>query len=107
MKKSNQIQIITTGKILSEKERSNYRVLLKSVLEQKGIISLCLDAKELFVEYNPEIWNNEKIYAVLEEAGFPVAYEIKEASKILNLRKENYYVRIYWHILGNNLMLAG
>lgn len=79
MKKSNQIQIVTTSKILSEIELNKYRTLLKSVLEQKGIISLCLDVKNLFVEYNPEIWNTEKIYAVLEEAGFPVAYEIKEA----------------------------
>lgn len=80
MKNSNQFKIIETSRELSEQEQSDCKELLKGVLQQKGIISLCLDNKSLFVEYNSEELDTEKIYDILDEAGFPVAFEISMAS---------------------------
>lgn len=71
MKKANSFIIIKTISVLTEKEQSECRVLLKDMLKQQGIISLCLDNENLFVEYNPEILNVEKIYQMMENVGFP------------------------------------
>ncbi len=80
MKKANSFQIITTIMVLNEKEQSDCRVLLKDMLKQKGIISLCLDKENLFVEYNPEILNVEKIFTMLGNVGFPAEKEIENVA---------------------------
>lgn len=76
MKKANNFIIIKTISVLTEKEQSECRVLLKDMLKQQGIISLCLDNENLFVEYNPEILNVENIYQMMENVGFPADNEI-------------------------------
>ncbi len=76
MKKANSFIIVKTISVLTEKEQSDCRVLLKDMLKQQGIISLCLDNENLFVEYNPEILNLEKIYQMMENVGFPADKEI-------------------------------
>ncbi len=76
MKKANSFIIVKTISVLTGKEQSDCRVLLKDMLKQQGIISLCLDKENLFVEYNPEILNLEKIYQMMENVGFPADKEI-------------------------------
>lgn len=80
MKKANSFQIIKISTVLTEEEQSDCRELLKDTLKQQGIISLCLDKEYLFVEYNPEILNTEKIFLMLEDVGFPVDKEIKNVA---------------------------
>lgn len=80
MKKANSSQIIKISTVLTEEEQSDCRELLKDTLKQQGIISLCLDKEYLFVEYNPEILNTEKIFLMLEDVGFPVDKEIKNVA---------------------------
>ncbi len=80
MKKINSFQIIKTNTVLTEEEQSGCRELLKDMLKQKGIISLCLDKEDLFVEYNPEILNVERIFLMLENIGFPTNKEIKNVA---------------------------
>ena len=80
MKKANSFIIIKTISVLTEKEQSDCRVLLKDMLKQQGIISLCLDKENLFVEYNPEILNLENILQMMENVGFPADKEITNAA---------------------------
>ena len=80
MKKANSFQIIKTSRILTELEQSDCRVVLKDVLKQQGIISLCLDKENLFVEYNPEILTTVKIFLILENVGFPAEKGIKNVA---------------------------
>lgn len=80
MKKTNSFQIIRSSTVLNEKEQSNCRDLLKDVLKQPGIISLCLDKENLFVEYNPGVLYMEKILLLLENVGFPVGKEIQNVA---------------------------
>lgn len=81
MKKMNSFQIIKISTVLTEEEQSDCRELLKDTLKQKGIISLCLDKKYLFVEYNPGILNTEKIFLMLGDVGFPMDKEIKNVAE--------------------------
>lgn len=80
MKKANSFIIIKTISVLTEKEQSDCRVLLKDMLKQQGIISLCLDKENLFVEYDPEILNLENILQMMENVGFPADKEITNAA---------------------------
>jgi hypothetical protein len=80
MKKKNSFQIIKTSTVLTEKEQNDCRVVLKDALKQRGIISLCLDNQYLFVEYNPEFLNTEKIFLMLEDIGFPADKDIKNVA---------------------------
>ncbi len=77
MEKGNSFQIIKTRTVLSEKEQSECRVLLKDILKQKGIISLCLDSENLFMEFNQKYLNTDKIYLMLYNLGFTLDKEIK------------------------------
>lgn len=76
MKKANSFIIIEAISELTEKEQSDCRVMLKDMLKQQGIISLCLDKENLFVEYNPEILNVGKIFLMMGNVGFLADKEI-------------------------------
>ena len=80
MKNSNGFEIVKTNKNLTNSEQNNLRDLLRPLLNKEGIISMCLDNKSLFVEFNPEILTVNSIYELLEEKGFPVGFEIEQVS---------------------------
>lgn len=80
MKNSNRFEIVKPNKKLTNNEQNNCRDLIRPLLNKEGIISLCHDNENLFVEYNPEILTINSIYVFLAETGVPVGFEIKQAS---------------------------
>jgi len=80
MKKSNSLEVIDTKHILSQNQQARHRDRLKKLLENKGIISLCLDHKSLFVEYAEGILNAGTIRDLLSDIGFPMKEQLIESN---------------------------
>jgi hypothetical protein len=80
MKNPNSLQIIKTASSLTENEQNIVRARLKALLEKDGIISMCLDDENLYVEYNPNRHSVGSLKFRLKEAGFPMEPVIKQAS---------------------------
>ena len=72
MKKSNSLEVINTKHVLSQNQQAHHRDRLKKLLKNKGIISLCLDHRSLFVEYAEDIINVVTIRDLLSDIGFPM-----------------------------------
>jgi hypothetical protein len=72
MKNSFNLEILKTNRILNKLEQDLFREKLKHLLTLEGIKSMCLEHKELYVEYNPNKFNIESFKAVLIDIGFPL-----------------------------------
>ena len=69
------LEIIKTNKTLTTEEQNSFRLKLKYLLSIDGIESICLEAKELFVEFNPITFNLESFKQDLIHADFPLNRE--------------------------------
>ena len=72
MKILNSIEILKTERTLNADELKKFRLKFKSLLKFKGIISLCLEENELYIEYNATLFNSETFKNLLLEQGFPL-----------------------------------
>jgi len=72
MKNSFKLEIIQTRRKLENHELLHYRERLSHLLILGGIVSMCLEDNELYVEYNPNKFNLESFKAVLSDIGFPL-----------------------------------
>jgi hypothetical protein len=81
MKSSNSLKIINTRFILSQNQQARYRDRLKQLLKNEGIISICLEDRSLFVEYEGNIINIASIMNLLSAINFPMKEQLIESKK--------------------------
>ncbi len=72
MKNSFNLEILKTNKTLTTEEQNTFRLKLKPLLKLDGIMSLCLEAKELYVEFDPALFNLDSFKQTLIKTGFPL-----------------------------------
>lgn len=72
MRKSNNLEVISTKYILSQYQQAHYRDRLKPLLKNEGIISMCLEDRSLFIEYSEDILNITSIRELLLDINFPI-----------------------------------
>lgn len=72
MKNLFKLEIIQTHRRLEDYELKLFREKLGHLLILGGIISMCLEDNELYLEYNPKKFNLESFKAVLSDIGFPL-----------------------------------
>jgi len=75
MKNSFNIETLETIRTLTLEEQNTFRIKFKPLLKIKGIKSLCLEAEELFVEFNPTEFNLDSFKIRLVEMGIPMKLE--------------------------------
>ncbi|MBK5210306.1 MAG: hypothetical protein JJE44_12515 [Flavobacteriaceae bacterium] len=80
MKNSFKLKILKTSKTLTTEEQNAFRLKLQPLLKLDGIMSLCLEAEELYVEFNPTFFNLDSFKFILTDLGFPLEHEIKLVS---------------------------
>ncbi len=80
MKNTFRLEVMNTERVLTQNEQQAYRMQLKHLMKIDGIISLCLDNKNLYVEIEPDIFNLDAFKLILTNIGFPVARDVKLAS---------------------------
>lgn len=80
MKRSFKLKVLKSSKTLTEKEQEAFRLKFKPLLNLNGIISLCIEAKDIFVEFNAKVLNLEAFKQILIENGFPLESKIKSVS---------------------------
>lgn len=73
MKKKYSLKRQSTQKVLTEKEQNEFRLKLKGLSNFNGIESICLEAEELFIEYNPQKLNESIINSELTKINFPAS----------------------------------
>jgi len=76
MKNSFNLEILKTNKTLTKEEQNTFRLKFKPLLELDGIMSLCLEAKELYVEFDPALSNLDSFKQTLIETGFPLELDV-------------------------------
>jgi hypothetical protein len=72
MKNSSNLEILKTNKKLTIEEQNTFRQKLKPLLNVSGIKALCLEDKELYVEFNPTLLKLDSFKQRLLKAGFPI-----------------------------------
>lgn len=79
MKNSFNLKIVKTSKKLTTEEQNTFRQKLKPLLNVSGIMALCLEDKELYVEFNPTSFNLDSFKQSLIVAGFPLELDAVRA----------------------------
>lgn len=74
MKNLFKLEILKTNKSLTTDEQDSFRLKLKPLLTLEGIMSLCLEKKKLYVEFNPALFNMDSFKHTLLQAGFPLKF---------------------------------
>ncbi len=74
MKNQNLIIRIIADWKLSQNEQIKWRKKLKIFSMVPGIESICLDNKELFIEYDPALHSKASINAEVRAVGFPAEH---------------------------------
>ncbi len=72
MKNSFKLEILKTNKTLTTEEQNTFRLKFKPLLNLVGIMSLCLEAKELYVEFDPTLFKLDSFKLNLLETEFPL-----------------------------------
>lgn len=77
MKNLFKLEVLKTTKILTTEEQRNFRLKFKPFLNIAGIISLCLEEKHLYIEYDPISFNLDSFKEIITAVGFPLEHEYK------------------------------
>jgi len=85
MKTSNSLKIINTTFILSQNQQARYRDRLKQLVKNEGIVSICLEDRSLFIEYEENIINIVSIRDFLSSINFPMKEQLIESKKDVTL----------------------
>jgi hypothetical protein len=80
MKNTFNLEVINTGRMLTSEEQQKFRLRLNELLKLEGLISMCLDADSLYVEFNPQLFSLGSFKSVLSDIGFPLKHELKLAT---------------------------
>lgn len=81
MKSSNSLKIINTRFMLSQNQQARYRDRLKQLLKNEDIISVCLEDRSLFIEYEGNTKNIVSILDFLSAINFPMEEQLIESKK--------------------------
>ena len=76
MKNSFNLEILKINKNLTAEEQKTFRQKFEPLLDTPGIMALCLEAQELYVEFNPILFNLDSFKLLLIELGFPLKLEL-------------------------------
>ena len=76
MKNSFKLEILETNKDLTTQEQETFRQEFKPLLNQTGLMALCLEEKKLYIEFNPTLLNLDSFKLKLIELGFPIKQEV-------------------------------
>ena len=74
------LKILKTSKTLTTEEQKAFRLKLQPLLKLDGIMSLCLEEEELYVEFHPTFFNLDSLKLILKDLGFPLEHENKLVS---------------------------
>jgi len=80
MKNTFRLEVLNTERVLTNDEQHTFRMKLKHLLKMDGILRLCLDDENLYVEIEPGVFNLDAFKSILTNIGFPVARNVKMAS---------------------------
>nr|NQU90290.1 hypothetical protein [Bacteroidota bacterium] len=80
MKNTFKLEVMNTQLILTKIEQDAFKVHLKHLLKSKGMISMCVEAENLYVEFNPKLFNLESFKSDLKDIGFPLKQDINLAA---------------------------
>jgi hypothetical protein len=72
MKNSFNVEILKANKTLTTEEQKAFRLKFRPLLKLAGIISLCLETEELYVEFDSTLFKLDLFKSILIEAGFPL-----------------------------------
>jgi hypothetical protein len=72
MKNSFSTKTLKINKTLTTEEQNIFRQKFKPLLKIDGIMSLCLEAENLYVEYNPVSFNLDSFKLNIMDIGFPL-----------------------------------
>lgn len=72
MKNSFSIETLKTNKTLTTEEQNIFRQKFKPLLKVDGIISICIEADGLYVEYNPLSFKLDSFKLNILKMGFPL-----------------------------------
>jgi hypothetical protein len=72
MKNSFSIKTLKTNETLTAVEQNIFRQKFKPLLKVYGIISLCLEAENIYVEYNPVSFKLDSFKLNILDLGFPL-----------------------------------
>ncbi|MCF6171327.1 MAG: hypothetical protein L3J66_10155 [Bacteroidales bacterium] len=80
MKNTLRIEVLGANRPLTVKEQNDFRAKLQHYMEPNGIVSMCLEAGNLYVEFNPGIFKPELFKQILTDIGFPLERHIVPVS---------------------------
>jgi len=80
MNDSSNVAILKTNKKLTAEEQETFRRKFKPLVNISGIMSLCIEANELNVEYNSTQFNLDSFKLLLVELGFPLKLEVVDVA---------------------------
>ena len=80
MENTFKLEVINTGSVLTSDEQKYFRTQLKQLLILDGLISMCLEAERLYIEFNPQQFSLGSFKSVLSDIGFPLKHDLKLAS---------------------------
>jgi len=69
------LEVLKTNKTLTAKEQVDFRLKFEPFLNIDGVISLCLEEEQLYIEYDQKSFNLDSFKDVVTGAGFPLKYE--------------------------------
>jgi len=72
MENSFSIEVFKTNKTLTTEEQNIFRENFKPLLTVDGMISLCLEAEDLYVEFNPVSFQLDSFKHNIMDMGFPL-----------------------------------
>ncbi|MFP4622166.1 MAG: hypothetical protein ACLFM7_12705 [Bacteroidales bacterium] len=81
MRQNYVIEIIRTELAFSKAEQRIMKNKLEPLLLEKGVINMCLEANNLYLEYDSNFINMVQFKDKLKEVGFPVLKNSKERSR--------------------------
>jgi len=83
MKESYDVEIVNTKGIMNSDQQALFRNHLKQLLNKEEIISICMDERSLFIEYNQNKIDKASIRDLLLDYDFPVGeIMIEETNEI-------------------------
>jgi len=71
MKETAALELIKANEVLNERLHMPLFEKLKDLSLKNGIISICIESNDVFIEFNPVIWALSDIKEELEMIGFP------------------------------------
>jgi hypothetical protein len=80
MKESYDVEIVNTKGILNSNQQAFFRNRLKQLLEKEEIISICIDERSLFIEYNPNTLSKTSLKDLLIEYSSPMGELLLEST---------------------------